>query len=49
VSFLSVAENKGFTMPPKRERQSPDPKDREVWRRGRQVKNPKMERQMRDL
>jgi hypothetical protein len=36
-------------MPPRRERQSPDPEDREVRRRGRQVVNPEMERQMRDL
>jgi hypothetical protein len=36
-------------MPPRRERQSPDPEDREVRRRGRQVTNPKMERQMHDL
>jgi hypothetical protein len=36
-------------MPPRRERQSPDPEDREVRRRGRPVGNPEMERQMRDL
>jgi hypothetical protein len=36
-------------MPQRRERQSPDPKDREVRRRGRPVGNPEMERQMRDL
>jgi hypothetical protein len=36
-------------MPPRRERKSPDPEDREVRRRGRQVSNPKMERQMLDL
>jgi hypothetical protein len=36
-------------MPPRRERQSPDLEDREVQRRGRQVANPEMERQMRDL
>jgi hypothetical protein len=36
-------------MPPKRERQSPDPEDREVRRRGRPAGNPEMERQMRDL
>ena len=29
--------------------QSPDPEDREVQRRGRQVTNPEMERQMCDL
>jgi hypothetical protein len=36
-------------MPPRTERQSPDPEDREVRRRGRPAGNPKMERQMRDL
>jgi hypothetical protein len=36
-------------MPPRRERQSPDPEDREVRRRGRPVGNPEMERKMRDL
>jgi hypothetical protein len=37
-------------MPPRRERQSPDPEDREVQRRrGRQMENPEMERQMCDL
>jgi hypothetical protein len=36
-------------MPPRRERQSPDPEDREVRRRGRKVTNPEMERKMRDL
>jgi hypothetical protein len=36
-------------MPPIRERQSPDPEDREVRRRGRPAGNPEMERQMRDL
>ena len=36
-------------MLPRRERQSPDPKDREVRRRGRPVGNLEMERQMRDL
>jgi hypothetical protein len=36
-------------MPPRRERQSPDPEDREVRRRGRPARNPEMERQMRDL
>jgi hypothetical protein len=40
---------KGYTTPPKRERQSPDPKDREVRRRGRPTGNPEMERKMRDL
>jgi hypothetical protein len=36
-------------MPPRRERQSPDPEDREVRKRGRPVGNLEMERQMRDL
>jgi hypothetical protein len=36
-------------MPPRRERQSPDPEDREVRRRGRPAGNPEMERKMRDL
>jgi hypothetical protein len=36
-------------MPPRRERQSPDLEDREVRRRGRQVENPEMDRQMHDL
>jgi hypothetical protein len=36
-------------MPPRRERQSPDPEDREVRRRGRPAGNPEMERQMRYL
>jgi hypothetical protein len=37
-------------MPPRRERQSPDPEDRENQRRrGRQAQNPEMERQIRDL
>jgi hypothetical protein len=36
-------------MPPRRERQSPDPEDREVRRRGRPAGNPEMERQKRDL
>ena len=36
-------------MPPRRERQSPDPEDRHVRRRGRPVGNPEMERQMREL
>jgi hypothetical protein len=36
-------------MPPRSERQSPDPEDREVRRRGRPEGNPEMERQMRDL
>jgi hypothetical protein len=37
-------------MPPRRDRQSPDPEDREVQRRrGRQINDPTIERQMRDL
>jgi hypothetical protein len=36
-------------MPPRRERQSPDREDRDAQRRGRPARNPKMERQMRDL
>jgi hypothetical protein len=38
-----------YTMSPRRERQSPDPEDREVRRRGRPAGNPEMDRQMRDL
>jgi hypothetical protein len=48
--LFSVAEReREFTMLPRRERQSPDPEDREVRRRGRPTGNPEMERQMRDL
>jgi hypothetical protein len=47
--FAFCSRERKFTMPPRRERQSPDPEDREVRRRGRQVANPEMERQMRDL
>jgi hypothetical protein len=36
-------------MPLRRERQSPDPEDREVRRRGRLTENPEMERQIHDL
>jgi hypothetical protein len=36
-------------MPPRRERQSTDPEDREVRRRGRPTENPEMEIQIRDL
>jgi hypothetical protein len=36
-------EKEEFTMPPRRERQSPDPEDREVRRRGRPAGNPEME------
>jgi hypothetical protein len=43
-------ERREFTMPPRRDRQSPNPEDREVQRRrGRQMTDPVMERQMRDL
>jgi hypothetical protein len=51
ISLLSVAEReRKFTMLPRRRNvQSPDPEEREVRRRGRQVMNPEMERQMRDL
>jgi hypothetical protein len=38
-AFCSREEGE-FSMPPRRERQSPDPEDREVRRRGRQVTNP---------
>jgi hypothetical protein len=37
-------------MPPRRDRQSPDPEDREMQRRrGRQMEDPAIERQMKDL
>jgi hypothetical protein len=48
-SFYFYSRERGFAMPPRRERQSPDPEDREVRRRGRPIGNPEMERQMRDL
>jgi hypothetical protein len=38
-----------YIMPPRRERQSLDPEDRDVRRRGRPAGNPEMERQIRDL
>ena len=47
--MLSVAEKENFTTPPRREIKSPDLEDREVRRRGRQVVNLEMERQIRDL
>jgi hypothetical protein len=50
--FLSLFCSRGekeFTMPPRRERQSPDPEDRDVQRRGRPAQNPELERKMRDL
>jgi hypothetical protein len=46
--FLSEAERRD-TMPPRRERQSPDREDRDARRRGRPAGNPEMERQIRDL
>jgi hypothetical protein len=49
VLFVQVTERSRYTMPPRRERQSPDPEDREVRRRGRPAGNPEMERQMQDL
>jgi hypothetical protein len=50
IFLFSIAEKKReFAMPPRRERQSPDPEDREVRRRGRPTGNPEMERQIRDL
>jgi hypothetical protein len=36
-------------MPPRRERQSPECKDRDARRRGRPAGNAEMERQVRDL
>jgi hypothetical protein len=43
-------EGRDFTMPPRRNMQSPDPEDREMpRRRGRQMTDPVMERQMCDL
>jgi hypothetical protein len=48
--FVDRGENrKKFTMPPRRERQSPDPEDRELRRRGRLAGNPELERKMIDL
>jgi len=40
ISLISVAGKKKFTMPPRRERKSLDPEDREVRRRGRSIGNP---------
>jgi hypothetical protein len=51
-SFLSVAERREFTMPPRRrDMQTPDPpEDREMpRRRGRQMTDLAMEREMCDL
>jgi hypothetical protein len=36
-------------MPPRRERQSPGPEDRDARRIGKPAGNPEMERHMRDL
>jgi hypothetical protein len=47
--LLSKAERDRIIMMPKRERQSPSPKDRDARRRGRSAGNPEMERQMKDL
>jgi hypothetical protein len=43
-SFSSREEK--YTMPPRRERQSPDLEDRDSRRRGRPAGNPEIERQM---
>jgi hypothetical protein len=48
-SLFRVAERSRYTMPPRRERQSPDREDRDARRRGRPAGNPEIERQMRDL
>jgi hypothetical protein len=47
--FCSKEGDREFTMPPRREIQSPDPEDREVRRRGRPTGNPEMESQIQDL
>jgi hypothetical protein len=47
--LLYEAERREDIMPPRRERQSLDPEDREVRRRGRLAGNLEMERQIRDL
>jgi flagellar motility protein MotE (MotC chaperone) len=50
ILLFSIAEKReNSPCQPRRERQSPDPEDREVRRRGRPVQNPEMERQIRDL
>jgi hypothetical protein len=49
VLFVQVAERSRYTMPPRRERQSPDHEDKDARRRGRQVGNLEIERRMRDL
>jgi hypothetical protein len=47
--FVFCTREREFTKPSRRERQSPDPEDREVRRRGRSTGNLEMERHMRDL
>jgi hypothetical protein len=48
--LISVARRREFTMPPRRDRNSPDPEDREMpRRRGRQMEYPTIKRQMCDL
>jgi hypothetical protein len=48
--FSFCSRERKFTMPPRRDRQSIDPEDREVQRRrGRQMADLAIERQMRDL
>jgi hypothetical protein len=41
--LFSIEEREIIYLPPRRERQSPDPEDREVRRRGKLVGNPEME------
>jgi hypothetical protein len=50
-SLLSIAEKEKFTMlPRRRDAQTPDLEDREMpRRRGRQMTDPTMEREMHDL
>jgi hypothetical protein len=48
--FGFCSREREFTMPPRRDRQSPDLEDREMLRRrGRQMTDPFIERQMRDI
>jgi hypothetical protein len=47
--FCDREKRENFTMPPRRERQLPNPEDRDVRRRGRQAQVLEMERQIRDL
>jgi hypothetical protein len=49
LAFCNREKEADYTMPPRRERQSPDREDRDARRRGRQPGNPEMERQIRDL